>query len=267
MPGAKPVLCVEKSVSNQSAQPPAQPLPFPQLAIVIPTLREAETIGTVLDRVRKTLDPLGIAYELVIVDDDSQDGTDLIVGGIAAQDPRVRWLLRQGVRGLSGAIAYGWRHSQAGILGVIDADLQHPPELLGDLWAAIQAGADLAIASRYFPRASIHNWSRLRQWLSHMAIWPALPLLRPHIHLSDPMSGFFLLRRRCIEALAVQPEGFKILLEILVRGQVRSVTEVPFVFGTRQGGISKASVKVGVHYLRLLTKLWGRRITDLTALI
>jgi dolichol-phosphate mannosyltransferase len=259
MPGAKPVLREENPVSSQYVEPPAQPLASPELAVVIPTLREAETIGPVLDRVRDALDPLGIAYELVVVDDDSRDGTELIVGGIATQDPRVRWLVRRGARGLSGAIAYGWRHSQAGILGVIDADLQHPPELLGDLWAAIQAGADLAIASRYSTRTAPHNWSRFRQWLSHMAIWPALPLLRPSIHVSDPMSGFFLLRRRCIEALTVQPEGFKILLEILVRGQVRSVTEVPFVFGTRQGGTSKASIKVGLDYFRLLTKLWAKR--------
>jgi dolichol-phosphate mannosyltransferase len=258
MPGAQPVLYPETPVSGQRAQRGAQADVSPQLAVVVPTLREAGTIRSVLERVRVSLDPLGIPFEVLVVDDDSRDGTDSIVAEIAEQDPRVRWLLRKGERGLSGAIAYGWRHSEAEILGVIDADLQHPPELLCDLWKAIQTGADMAVASRYSFHREIQNWSRFRKLLSRLAISPAMPLLKPGVRVHDPMSGFFLVRRRCIEALTLQPQGFKILLEILVRGNVGSVTEVPFAFGTRQGGASKASLKVGLDYLRLLAKLWVR---------
>jgi len=258
MPGAQPALCAEIPVSDQRVHRGALAGTSPQLTMVIPTLREAQTIRTLLERVRGSLDPLGIPFEVLVVDDDSRDGTDSIVAAIAERDPRVRWLLRKGERGLSGAIAYGWRHSRAEILGVIDADLQHPPELLADLWKAIQTGADMAVASRYAFSGEIENWSYFRKLLSRLAISPAMPLLKPAVRVHDPMSGFFLVRRRCIEALTLQPQGFKILLEILVRGNVRSVREVPFAFGTRQGGASKASLKVGVDYLRLLAKLWAR---------
>ena len=110
-------------------------LTLDKLALVIPTLCEAENIGGLLDHVRSVLDPLGIRYEILVVDDDSQDGTEGIVTAIASQDPRVRLLVRQGQRGLSGAVLYGWQNTDASILGVMDADLQHPPELLPQLLA------------------------------------------------------------------------------------------------------------------------------------
>ncbi len=120
-----------------------------KLALVIPTLREADNIGGLLGHIRSVLDPLGIDYEILVVDDDSRDGTEEIVSAIAQKDPRVRLLVRKGERGLSGAVLYGWRQTDAAILGVMDADLQHPPELLPALIAAIFAGNDLAIGSRY----------------------------------------------------------------------------------------------------------------------
>jgi glycosyltransferase involved in cell wall biosynthesis len=101
-----------------------------RLALVIPTLREADNIGGLLVHIRSVLDPLGMAYEILVVDDDSRDGTEEIVSAIAQKDPHVRLLIRKGERGLSGAVLYGWRQTNAAILGVMDADLQHPPELL-----------------------------------------------------------------------------------------------------------------------------------------
>src|ERR1019366_10018336 len=98
-----------------------------KLALTIPTLREAENISGLLDHVRSVLDPLGIDYEILVVDDDSRDGTEEIVSAIAHADPRVSLLIRKGERGLSGAVLYGWRQTDAAILGVMDADLQHPP--------------------------------------------------------------------------------------------------------------------------------------------
>src|SRR3979411_1037611 len=119
---------------------------FAKLALVVPTLGEAANIRTVLRRVRTSIDPLGIPYELIVVDDDSRDGTAEIVHQISEADPRVRLLVRSNARGLAGAVVHGWQQSEAEIVGVIDADLQHPPELLPQLWKAVDSGTDLAVA-------------------------------------------------------------------------------------------------------------------------
>jgi dolichol-phosphate mannosyltransferase len=229
------------------------------LALVIPTLHEAANIGKVLDRVRASLDPLAVPYELIVVDDDSQDGTENIVHGIAAQDSRVRLLLRRGEHGLAGAITDGWKSTQAEVVGVMDADLQHPPELLPKLWEKIEAGCDLVIASRYAEAGSMRSWNPLRRAISELGVLLAKPVQKRALQVKDPLSGFFLVRRRCLEGLQLQRRGFKLLLEILVRGNIGSVAEVPFSFGTRQGGQSKASLGTGLHYFYLLGRLWRKK--------
>ncbi len=123
--------------------------PREKLALVIPALREAENLRLLLGRVRAVLSRLEIAFEIVVVDDDSRDGTDEIVTAVAFEDTRVRLLVRTGQRGLSGAVLHGWRHTDATILGVMDADGQHPAEAVPELVTAILAGRDLAIGSRY----------------------------------------------------------------------------------------------------------------------
>ncbi len=137
-----------------------------KLALTIPTLREAENIHGVLDHVRAVLDPLRIPYEILVVDDDSRDGTEEIVSAIAQQDPRVRLLVRHGQKGLSGAILFGWQNTDASILGVMDADLQHPPELLPSLIASVDAGHDLVIGSRYIAGGRLGDWNPMRKLLS-----------------------------------------------------------------------------------------------------
>ena len=229
------------------------------LALVVPTLHEAANIGRVLERVRASLNPLGVPYELIVVDDDSQDGTEKIVKQVSAQDGRVRLLVRRGERGLAGAISDGWKCSQAEVVGVIDADLQHPPELLPKMWEKMQAGCDLVIASRYAEAGSMPGWNPLRRAISELGILLATPLQRRAIRVKDPLSGFFLVRRSCLAGLELQRHGFKLLLEILVRGNIGSAAEVPFVFGTRQGGESKASVATGLHYFYLLGRLWRKK--------
>src|ERR1039458_2557851 len=112
-----------------------------KLALTIPTLREAENISGLLDHVRSVLDPLRIRYAILVVDDDSRDGTEEIMSTISKRAPRVRLLVRKGQRGLSGAILHAWQNTDAAILGVMDADLQHPPELLPKLISAIQRGS------------------------------------------------------------------------------------------------------------------------------
>jgi len=231
----------------------------PQLALVVPALCEAGNLKVLLERIRRSLDLVGIRYQVIIVDDDSRDGTDAIVTEIAREDSRVRLLTRRGMRGLAGAVLCGWQETDAEILGVMDADLQHPPELLPELWRELQSGADIVVASRYASRGGLPDWNRFRHLISQLAIWMTMPLQKANIRVKDPMSGFFLLRRACIQHVALQQQGFKILLEILVRGDVHSATEVPFVFGHRQAGQSKASLRVGLDYLALLHRLWKTR--------
>jgi dolichol-phosphate mannosyltransferase len=228
-----------------------------KLALIIPTLNEAGNIPALLKRLQSTLEDVRLDYELIIVDDDSQDGTPELVQAYARNDPRVRLLVRKGQRGLAGAVIYGWKHTDATLLGVIDADLQHPPELLPQLLDAIFKGHDIAIASRYtaYNHGSVSEWSKVRHFISRCSTWATRPIQRKGVRVSDPMSGYFVLRRECVEGLNLQPRGFKILLEILVKGNLRNVAEIPFRFATRQAGKSKANLRVAIDYLSLLGKL------------
>jgi len=230
-----------------------------KLALVIPTLREADNILGVLDQVRFILDPVNVAYEILVVDDDSRDGTDALVSAVTAQDPRVRLIVRKGETGLSGAILFGWQNTDASILGVMDADLQHPPEILPQLLQAILEGSDLAIGSRYTLGGELGAWNPLRKFLSAAAIWVTWPLQSARARAKDPMSGLFMVRRSCLSHVNFQKTGFKLLLEVLVRGDIQSVKEIPFAFGLRRRGFSKANLKVGWDYALLLVKLYSAK--------
>lgn len=252
-------------VSMIPAVPAAQ-----KLALIIPTLREAGSLRTLLPQVRRVLDSCGVQYEILIVDDDSQDGTEELIADLTAEDPRVRLLVRRGERGLSGAIVHGWQRTHAELLGVMDADLQHPPELLPELISRALAGADVVIGSRYVKGGRVGEWNPIRKLISAAAVWVTWPIQRSWLRAKDPMSGFFLVRRSCVQHVLFQPTGFKLLLEILVRGDIRSVCEVPFSFGRRSAGTSKACAKVAWEYLHLLVKLYGARwsrpaVVDATA--
>jgi dolichol-phosphate mannosyltransferase len=227
-----------------------------KLALVIPALREAENLRLLLGRVRAVLSRLEIAFEIVVVDDDSRDGTHEIVSAVAFEDTRVRLLVRTGERGLSGAVLHGWRHTDATILGVMDADGQHPAEAVPELVTAVLAGRDLAIGSRYVQPGSGRRWHPFRGLLSAAAILATRPL---QTGVRDPLSGFFVVRRQCVENMFFQPTGFKLLLEILVRGRIRSMEEVPFAFGGRMAGRSKLNIRVAWHYLALLFRLYCAR--------
>jgi dolichol-phosphate mannosyltransferase len=231
----------------------------PALALVIPTLREAGNIRTLLERVRTALDRRNPAYEVIVVDDDSRDGTEAIVAAMGEEDPRIRLVVRTGERGLAGAVIRGWEESTAPVLAVMDADLQHPPELLPELWAALDAGADLAVGSRYATGGDLDGWKASRALISKIAIWMTLPVQRASVRAHDPMSGFFFLRRACIDGMELRRTGFKILLEILARGQVETLVEIPFAFGRRHDGSSKASLRVAWDYFALLWKLFREK--------
>jgi len=142
---------------------------------------------------------------------------------------------------------------------VMDADLQHPPELLPELISAMLRGSDLVIGSRYTEGGGLGEWNPVRKLISAAAGWATWPIQRHGLRAKDPMSGFFFVRRDCLIGVDFQEEGFKLLLEVLVRARITSVHEVPFAFGQRYRGASKANVKVAVDYGKLLGRLYGFR--------
>ena len=224
-------------------------------ALVVPTLNEAGNIDVLLGELTAALSTTEYEYEIVVVDDGSTDGTVEKVREWAKQDSRIRVLCRVGQKGLAGAVLYGWSQCRANLLGVIDADLQHPPELVPRLLEAAER-ADIAVASRYAQSNGTKGWNPLRSAVSRLSTLAAAPLIsRKHLNVTDPMSGFFIIHSRCIEGLTFQTTGFKLLLEILVRGRIRSAEEVPFQFGLRQAGTSKANATIAFHYLHLLARL------------
>lgn len=226
-----------------------------RFALVVPTLNEAGNIDQLLTSLTDTLRESPYEYEIVVVDDGSTDGTVEKVREWSKQDPRIHVFSRVGERGLAGAVLYGWSQSGANLLGVIDGDLQHPPELLPELLSEAQ-NADIVVASRYAQSNGTKGWNPLRAALSRLSTLAASPLMnKKNLRVTDPMSGFFVIHRRCIEGLAFQTTGFKLLLEILVRGRIQTAREVPYHFGLRRAGQSKAGAAVAFHYLHLLGRL------------
>lgn len=228
---------------------------YRKFALVIPTLEEATNITAVLDRVIAAMSRLDATWEILVVDDESIDGTAQIVSRYADLNSRVRLFVRRGCKGLAGAILYGWKQTDADLVGVIDADLQHPPELLPILIQQINEGSDIAVASRYVLADSMSEWNPIRRMLSRIGVLACKPVQRADLSISDPLSGFFVLRRECVKGLNFQPSGFKLLLEILVKGNISSATEVPFKFAERTHGNSKANAATGIQYIWLLCKL------------
>ncbi len=225
---------------------------MPLLSVVVPTYNEAENIGTLFERVTAAL--AGLDFEVVFVDD-STDGTERIIAELTRSAPRLRIVHRTNRRGLASAVADGIALSTGDVICVLDADLQHPPEAMRVLMDGLErTGADLAIASRYLPGGS-YDFTLARRIVSRIATALAWLLVRRARSVSDPLSGFFAFRRRVVDGVHLQPIGFKILLEILVRGHVGCVVEVPYRFGARGAGKSKLTQAQHIEYLRHLFML------------
>lgn len=224
----------------------------PELTIVVPTRNERENIALLVEKLKPILD--GICWEVVFVDDDSPDGTHRAVKALAAMDPRIRCIRRVGRRGLSGACIEGILSSAAPFVAVMDADLQHDEAILPEMLEALRKGADLAVGTRYSGDGSAsEGFSALRHWGSETATRLAKQLLR--IDISDPMSGFFMIRRSRVEAMAksLSQEGFKLLLDIFVSSPERLKTvEIPFSFRERHACASKLDSLVVVQFASFL---------------
>jgi dolichol-phosphate mannosyltransferase len=229
-----------------------------ELTIVVPTYSERDNIAELVRRLSYTLDD--VAWEVVFVDDDSPDGTSFIAKSIGARDGRVRCIRRVGRRGLSGACLEGILSSSAPVVAVMDADLQHDETILPQMLAAIRAGSDLVVASRYTDGGSAtEGLSPIRKWGSEFATRLAGHFIGTQV--SDPMSGFFMIRRAVIEkhAVSLAGEGYKVLMDILwTAGKSLRVSEVSYRFRERLAGESKLDTLVTFDYLGLLfSKMFG----------
>lgn len=242
---------------------PAPRCSGPSLSLVLPTYNEAANLPRLIPRLTRTLDHAGARFEIIVVDDDSPDQTWALARELAATEPRLRVLHRRGARGLATAVLAGWRLARGEVLGVMDADLQYPPEGLPELLDAIaDETVDVVVASRYAAGARLGAWSRRRQLVSRGAIGLArLALPRALSPLSDPNAGYFLIRRRVIDQVELRPIGFKILIEVLARGHWRRVVEVPQAYDERAEGHSKLGSRQTVEFLSHLARLvWDTRV-------
>ncbi len=236
------------------AEPPVRlvPVPRPSVTVVVPTYREVENIPHLVNRIRAVRESACLDLELLLVDDNSLDGSVEAVESLGLS--WVRMVVRTADRGLSHAVLDGLRRSERDVLVVMDADLSHPPEKIPEMIAALQRGAEVVVGSRFADGGSTDDDWGLFRWLnSRVATLLALPLTR----LRDPMSGFFAMRRSTFAAgRDFNPVGYKIGLELIIKCRCEKAVEVPIHFSDRRYGKSKLSLKEQLRYLQHIRRLY-----------
>jgi dolichol-phosphate mannosyltransferase len=222
------------------------------VSVVIPTYHEVESIPHLLDRIGKVRESSGLDLEVLLMDDDSRDGSEELVASLRL--PWVRIVTRKTNRGLSHAVLDGMSLSNRRTLVVMDADLSHPPEKIPQMLEALDQGMNVAVGSRFAVGGSTaDDWGLLRWLNSRIATLLALPLTT----LSDPMSGFFAIRRATVlGGQDFNPVGYKILLELIVKCRCRRIAEVPIHFDNRVYGKSKLTLKEQLKYIKHLRRLY-----------
>ncbi len=223
-------------------------------SLVIPTYNERENIELLIAQISKILADFN--YEILIVDDNSPDGTWQIVQKLQKTYPVVRLIRRQNMRGLSSAVIEGFQQARGDVLGVMDADHSHDVRLLRKMVELIQQEkADCVIGSRRISGGGADQWPFYRKWLSNLATFSAH--ICTEIQVKDPMSGYFCIHQKLYEEAKAQvrPKGYKILLELLVKSSPQKVMELPYVFVNRRQGYSKLSLQVVRDYLEQLLQL------------
>jgi len=225
--------------------------PWPSVSITVPTYKEVRNVPLLVERLKKVRDDHRMEMEVVIVDDNSRDGTTEAVAAMGL--PWVRLIVRENERGLSSAVIRGLHESRHEIALVMDADLSHPPEKVPELVRAIQGGNDFVIGSRYVKGGSTDaEWGVFR-WLNSKV---ATLMARPFTSAKDPMAGFFAFRRAALDSAApLNPVGYKIGLELIVKCRFKRVGEVPIHFEDRKHGESKLNFKEQLRYVQHLGRL------------
>ncbi len=230
----------------------------PTLSIVVPTLNEAENIPILVAEVAAALEPDKLSWEMVIVDDDSRDGSEQVFETLRLRGYPLIPVIRKSEKGLATAVLEGFHRASGEYLVVMDADLSHPPGKIPEMIRHLREGSDFVMGSRYLPGGGTDDkWTLYRYLNSKIATLLALPLTR----LSDPMSGFFALPRsawrRCHD---LSPVGYKIALELIVKSRPQKITEVPIYFQTRRLGKSKLTLTQQLLYLKHILRLYCFKI-------
>ena len=229
---------------------------FPLLSVVVPTYNEAANIGPFLEALRAGLDSVSTGgYEVIVVDDESPDGTGEVAAGISADWHNLRVVRRTGERGLASAVVRGWQIARGDFLATINADFQHPPSMLPEMLRKM-GNADLVVATRYAAEGSVGGFPLHRQFLStfarHVGVFLAPKVFRK---VTDPLSGCFMFRRQAIENIELRPTGFKTLIEILARGRVANVVECGYTMQKRRSGRSNVRLRDWFDYLGQLGRI------------
>jgi len=233
-------------------QPPDDARARPRVTIIVPTYKEVQSLPHLIDRVAKVRDAAGLDIDMLIMDDDSRDGSAEMLA--ARPEKWVQIVVRTTDRGLSQAVLDGARRGQGDYLVCMDADLSHPPEVLPAMLAKLNGGADFVLGSRYVSGGTTsHDWGFLRWANSRAATLLAMPLTS----VRDPMSGFFALRRSTFEqGKDLNPIGYKIGLELIVKCRCERVVELPIHFEDRRFGKSKLTLHQQMLYLQHLRRLY-----------
>ncbi len=220
-----------------------------KLSLVIPTYNEKENIQNLIKKIQEEFKENKINGEIIIVDDNSPDGTGKILEDLKKKQKNLKVIHRKGKLGLSSAVLDGWKIADGEILGVMDADLSHPPEKIKELFRIIEKGeADFTIGSRYTKGGKIKGWNFKRKVMSKTSTL----LSRIYTKVKDPMTGYFMIKKEVIKDVDLNPKGFKILLEIIIKGKYQNVKEIPITFINRIEGKSKAGTKEIFYYLQNL---------------
>ena len=232
----------------------------PAVSVVLPTFNEADSLPVIVPRIAHTLTQAGIEGEIIVVDDDSPDGTADVGAQLAAEHP-VRVIKRTEDRGLAKAVIAGFEASDAEVVVVMDADGSHPVDALpGMVELIIEDKSDIVVGSRHVPGGGSSNWPLFSQLKSKFAASLTIPLTS----MTDPTTGFMAVRRSMLAGLPLDPVGWKIVLEVVVKAHPARVAEVPIVFEDRELGESKQSLGVFLEYLSHLSKLYAFRFPALT---
>ena len=219
-------------------------------SVVVPTYNEVGNLKNIVEQILAAED-----VEIVVVDDASPDGTGELADELA-KSYNVKVVHRAGKLGLSSAILEGFESSSSEIIGVIDGDLQHPPSVIPKLVKAIEDGADIAVGSRKVKGGGVSNWPAWRKFIS----WGAGLLARPLTPVKDSMSGLFFLKKNVLTGAKIETIGFKLGLEILVKGKYDKVVEVPYIFAAREVGESKLGSNEFKNYIKHLIKLYKYKL-------
>jgi dolichol-phosphate mannosyltransferase len=225
-----------------------------RFSIVVPAYKEAENLTPLVTSITEAMAPLGRPYEVIVVDDNSQDGSEAVIAALAGRGHPVRLITRADQRGLSSAVIRGFREAKGEVLICMDADLSHPPQALPKLIERLGDGeTEFVMGSRYVPGGSTEEGWGLLRWLNSKV---ATLLARPFTSVADPMAGFFALPRSVFQrAAALNPIGYKIGLELIVKCGCKNIHEVPIRFANRKFGRSKLGLREQLNYIKHLKRL------------